>query len=215
MGRNDAVKTEERAAQGSELSLEGVEEIISALRGLLADVFTLYLKTKNFHWHMSGRHFRDYHLLLDEHGDQLFAMTDEIAERARKIGGTTLHSIGDISRHQRLADNNQELVSAEDMLAELLADSRRLTGFLRQTHEICGGHGDVATTSLIEVWIDQTERRTWFWLRSLGGCKSSRIAGRCRWIAFGGQFRDSSGGPECYRPCAHWGSRRRVRPWHH
>jgi len=163
-----AVKFEERAEHGIELSRDGVAEISGALRELLADVFTLYLKTKNFHWHMSGRHFRDYHLLLDEQGDQLFAMTDEIAERARKIGGTTLHSISDISRHQRLADNNEDVVSPEDMLGELLADSRHLTGFLRLTHEICGRHKDVASTSMIEVWIDQTERRTWFLAEIVG-----------------------------------------------
>jgi starvation-inducible DNA-binding protein len=164
-----AIRYEERAEHGIELSRDGVAEISSALRELLADVFTLYLKTKNFHWHMSGPHFRDYHLLLDEHGDQLFAMTDEIAERARKIGGTTLHSISDISGHQRLADNNKDFVSPDDMLTELLEDSRRLTGFLRSTHEICGQHKDVATTSLIEVWIDQTERRTWFLAEIVGG----------------------------------------------
>ena len=162
MNKHNAVTFEDRTERGIELSREGVAEISSALRELLADVFGLYLKTKNFHWHMSGRHFRDYHLLLDEHGDQLFAMTDEIAERARKIGGTTLHSIGDISAHQRLADNNQDAVNPDDMLGELLADSRSLTGFLRATHETCGRHKDVATTSMIEVWIDQTERRTWF-----------------------------------------------------
>jgi len=162
MNNHNAVAFEDRAEHGIELSREEVAEISSALRELLADVFALYLKTKNFHWHMSGRHFRDYHLLLDEQGDQLFAMTDEIAERGRKIGGTTLHSISDISAHQRLSDNNQEFVSPDDMLGELLADSRRLTGFLRVTHETCGRHKDVATTSMIEVWIDQTERRTWF-----------------------------------------------------
>ncbi len=117
---------------------------------------------------MTGRHFRDYHLLLDEHGDQLFAMTDDIAERARKIGGTTLRSIGDISRHQRLLDNNNEEVNAEDMLSELLDDNRRLTGFMRVAHEICARHNDVATTSLIEVWIDQTERRSWFLAEIVG-----------------------------------------------
>ena len=162
MNKSETLTFEDRAEQEYELSRDGVAEISSALRGLLADVFALYLKTKNFHWHMSGRHFRDYHLLLDEHGDQLFAMTDDIAERARKIGGTTLHSIGDIGRHQRLADNNQEVVGPKDMLAELLQDSRRLTGFMRSAHEICARYQDVATTSLIEVWIDQTERRTWF-----------------------------------------------------
>src|SRR5262249_25395050 len=137
-------------------------EISNELRNLLADVFSLYLKTKNFHWHMTGRHFRDYHLLLDEHADQIFAITDEIAERARKIGGTTLRSIGDISRHQRLKDNDQENAATEKMLSELRDDNSQLTNFLRQAHEICGRHGDVATTSLIEVWIDQAERRTWF-----------------------------------------------------
>jgi starvation-inducible DNA-binding protein len=125
-------------------------------------VFALYLKTKNFHWHMSGRHFRDYHLLLDEHGGQIFAMTDDIEERARKIGGTTLHSISDISRHQRLKDNNAEFISPEDMLAELRADNRDLTRSLRSIHELCERHNDVATSSLIENWIDETERRTWF-----------------------------------------------------
>ncbi len=143
------------------LSRQAVAEISDALRNLLADVFSLYLK-KNFHWHMTGRHFRDYHLLLDEHADQIFAITDEIAERARKIGGSTLRSISDISRHQRLKDNDQENVAPEKMLSELRDDNSQLTNFLRQAHEICGRHGDVATTSLIEVWIDQAERRTWF-----------------------------------------------------
>jgi len=141
---------------------EGVTEITSVLRELLADVFSLYLKTKNFHWHMTGRHFRDYHLLLDEHADQIFAMTDDIAERARKIGGSTLRSIGDIARHQRLKDNDQEGVAASKMLSELRDDNSQLTGFLRDAHEICARYNDVASTSLIEVWIDQTERRTWF-----------------------------------------------------
>src|SRR5271167_4832117 len=146
----------------TDLNLEAVAKITAELRRLLADALALYLKTKNFHWHMTGRHFRDYHLLLDEHGDQLFAMTDEIAERARKIGGTTLHSISDISKHQRLADNNEESVNAIDMLKELHADIRALTRYIRTAHEVCEKHNDVATTSLIEVWIDQTERRSWF-----------------------------------------------------
>ncbi|HKS67209.1 MAG TPA: DNA starvation/stationary phase protection protein [Candidatus Acidoferrales bacterium] len=146
----------------TDLSPNGVAEISASLRQLLADTFVLYLKTKNFHWHMTGPHFRDYHLLLDEHGDQIFAMTDDIAERARKIGATTLRSIGDISKHQRLKDNNDECVPPEDMLAELRSDNSELTRFLRATHEICEKHNDVATTSLIEVWIDQTERRAWF-----------------------------------------------------
>jgi starvation-inducible DNA-binding protein len=146
----------------SDLGEAAVAAISAALNRLLADVFVLYVKTKNFHWHMTGSHFRDYHLLLDEHADQIFAMTDDIAERVRKIGGTTLHAISDISRHQRLKDNNQEFVSPEDMLGELLADNQQLTSFLRSTHETCERHNDVATASLIEVWIDQTERRTWF-----------------------------------------------------
>jgi len=144
------------------LGRQAVTEICDALRPLLADVFSLYVKTKNFHWHMSGKHFRDYHLLLDEHAAQIFTMTDDIAERARKIGGSSLRSIGDISRHQRLKDNDDEHVTPHQMLADLRDDNARLTGFLRQVHEICAKHNDVATTSLIEVWIDQTERRTWF-----------------------------------------------------
>ena len=146
----------------TDLSGDAVVEISGELRKLLADVFALYLKTKNFHWHMSGRHFRDYHLLLDEHGEQIFAMTDDIAERARKLGGTTLHSISDISKHQRLKDNNAEGVAPEDMLSELRADNQELTRNLRSVHELCEKHNDVATASLIENWIDETERRTWF-----------------------------------------------------
>lgn len=146
----------------SDLGPEGIVEISKSLRHLLADVFALYLKTKNFHWHMSGRHFRDYHLLLDEHGDQIYAMTDDIAERARKLGGQSLHSISDISQHQRLKDNNAAHVAPLDMLSELCRDNEALTKFLRETHQICDDHGDVATASLIENWIDETERRTWF-----------------------------------------------------
>ena len=146
----------------TDLGREAVTEIAIALRRLLADVFSLYLKTKNFHWHMTGRHFRDYHLLLDEQAAQIFDMTDDLAERARKLGARTVHSIGEISRLQRLQDNDSETVAPHDMLAELRADNVRLTGFLRAAHEICGRHGDVATTSLIETWIDQTERRSWF-----------------------------------------------------
>ena len=168
MKTNSATQIKQFSETASDLNGDAVVEVSGALRKLLADVFTLYLKTKNFHWHMSGPHFRDYHLLLDEQGDQLFGMTDEIAERARKIGGITLHSISDISGHQRLADNNNDVVSPDDMLGELLADSRRLTGFLRLTHEVCGRHKDVASTSMIEVWIDQTERRTWFLAEIVG-----------------------------------------------
>ncbi len=137
-------------------------EIASALRQLLTDVFALYLKTKNFHWHMSGRHFREDHLRLDEHGAQIFAMTDAIAERARKIGGATLRSISDISRHQCLQDNNEAFVTPKDMLIELCTDNQQLTRSLRSTHEVCEQHHDVATASLLENWIDETERRTWF-----------------------------------------------------
>jgi starvation-inducible DNA-binding protein len=156
MAKSDALKTP------TDLSGKGVGKISSELRKMLADAFALYVKTKNFHWHMSGAHFRDYHLLLDEHADQVFAMTDDIAERARKIGGTSLHSISDISRHQRLKDNNQEFVAPKAMLAELSDDNQHLTRSMRSAHEICEKYNDVATASLIEVWIDQTERRTWF-----------------------------------------------------
>ena len=152
-------KTQQESAP---LSSQAITEISATLRPLLADVFALYLKTKNFHWHMTGRSFRDYHLLLDEHADQIFAISDDIAERARKIGGNTLRSIGDVSRHQRLKDNDEENLKPRDMLLALRDDNLRLTGFLRESHEICDKHKDVATTSLIEGWIDQAERRTWF-----------------------------------------------------
>jgi starvation-inducible DNA-binding protein len=132
------------------------------MNGILADVFALYLKTKNFHWHMSGPHFRDYHLLLDEQADQLFAMTDPIAERVRKIGGMTLRSIGHISRTQRISDNDAQYVEPLDMLAELREDNQTLAARLRETHNVCDEHRDIASASLIEGWIDETERRTWF-----------------------------------------------------
>ena len=144
------------------LSHQAVAEISGGLRLLLADVLVLYLKTKNFHWHMSGPHFRDYHLLLDEHASQILAMTDEIAERTRKIGGTTLHSIGDITRHQRLKDNDAAKFSPKEMLVELHVDNQHLTRYLRSTHVLCEQHRDIATASLIETWVDETERRTWF-----------------------------------------------------
>jgi starvation-inducible DNA-binding protein len=153
---------------GTDLGREGITEIADALRALLADVFALYLKTKNFHWHMSGPHFRDYHLLLDEHGNQLFAMTDQIAERARKLNGTTLRSIRDIAKNQRLKDNDAQHVPAQAMLHELLADNRSLTTYLRSAHQLCDRFNDVATASLIETWIDETERRDWF-LREAAG----------------------------------------------
>ena len=146
----------------TDLSTKAVLEISTELRQLLADVFAIYVKTKNFHWHMSGPHFRDYHLLLDQHSEQIFAMTDDIAERARKIGGSTIRSISDISKHQRLKDNNEEVVAPKEMLTELCADNRHLTRYLRATHQVCDRHNDVATASLIETWIDETERRAWF-----------------------------------------------------
>jgi starvation-inducible DNA-binding protein len=162
-----AIKSATQMIESSEklytdLTGEAVEEISGELRKMLADVFALYLKTKNFHWHMTGRHFRDYHLLLDEQSDQIFAMTDEIAERARKLGGVTLRSISDVSRNQRLKDNNDQFVEPIAMLSELRADNLELTRNMRATHEVCEKHNDVATASLIENWIDQTERRTWF-----------------------------------------------------
>jgi starvation-inducible DNA-binding protein len=162
MASKSATRMREITDTPTDLAGDAVVEISGALRELLADVFALYLKTKNFHWHMSGQHFRDYHLLLDEHGEQIFAMTDDIAERARKIGGTTLRSISDVSKHQRLKDNNAEFVEPLDMLSELRDDNLNLTRSMRATHEVCEKYNDVATASLIEVWIDQTERRTWF-----------------------------------------------------
>ncbi|NEU95472.1 Dps family protein [Bradyrhizobium uaiense] len=146
----------------SDLGDNATTDISAALTGLLADMFALYLKTKNFHWHMSGPHFRDYHLLLDEQGDQIFATTDVIAERVRKLGGTTIRSIGHINRIQRLLDNDAAYVTPEDMLAELLDDNKRMTTLLREAHAVCEEHNDVASTSLIENWIDEAERRTWF-----------------------------------------------------
>jgi starvation-inducible DNA-binding protein len=146
----------------TDLGADATRDIAAALTGLLADMFALYLKTKNFHWHLSGPHFRDYHLMLDEQGDQIFATTDAIAERARKVGGTTLRSIGHIQRLQRLLDNDADFVTASDMLAELGSDNKQLTGYLRAAHAVCEEYGDVASTSLIELWIDEAERRTWF-----------------------------------------------------
>jgi starvation-inducible DNA-binding protein len=162
MKSNSATQMKNFPEAATDLGGDAVVEISDALRKVLADVFALYMKSKNFHWHMSGKHFRDYHLLLDEHATQIFAMTDDIAERARKIGGTTLRSISDISRHQRLKDNNAEFVAPQDMLVELRGDNQQLTRDLRSTHELCARHGDVATASLIENWIDETERRAWF-----------------------------------------------------
>jgi starvation-inducible DNA-binding protein len=149
-------------ATRTDLSAEATKDIAAAMNGILADVFALYLKTKNFHWHMSGPHFRDYHLLLDEQSDQLYAMTDPIAERVRKVGGSTLRSIGHIARTQRVLDNDADYVEPLDMLAELREDNKEFAARLREAHNVCDEHRDVATASLIEVWIDETERRTWF-----------------------------------------------------
>jgi starvation-inducible DNA-binding protein len=160
--RRTAQQTNSALKTPTDLDPKGAAAIEGELKHLLADVFALYVKTKNFHWHMSGPHFRDYHLLLDEHSEQLFAMTDVIAERARKIGGTALRSISDITRHQRLRDNNEAFVPPKQMLTELRADNQELTRSLRATHAVCDEYNDVATASLIEVWIDETERRTWF-----------------------------------------------------
>ncbi len=149
-------------ATPSGLPLNATSEIAAALTMLLADTFALYLKTKNFHWHMSGPHFRDYHLMLDDHGEELFAMADDIAERARKIGGTTIRSIGHIAKLQRVRDNDAEYVSPQDMLAELHRDTLDLVTSMRETHDVTNDYNDVATTSLLENWIDQAEKRAWF-----------------------------------------------------
>jgi starvation-inducible DNA-binding protein len=162
----------ERLGTPTDLKAEAVRNISAALEGLLADVFALYMKTKNFHWHMSGRHFRDYHLLLDEQGDQIFAMTDPIAERARKIGGTTLRSIGQIAGQQRIKDNDAAYVEPQDMLAELRDDNKQLTSIMREVHGVCDEGGDVASASLLENWIDETERRTWFLFEATRGANA-------------------------------------------
>jgi starvation-inducible DNA-binding protein len=149
-------------ATRTDLTAAATKDIAGGMNAILADAFALYLKTKNFHWHMSGPHFRDYHLLLDEQADQLYAMTDPIAERIRKIGGATMKSIGHIARTQRVLDNDADYVEPSDMLAELREDNKEFAARLREVHNVCDEHRDVATASLIEVWIDETERRTWF-----------------------------------------------------
>jgi starvation-inducible DNA-binding protein len=155
-------RQKEPLATPSDIDPKSVKEITGALNALLADTFSLYLKTKNFHWHMSGPHFRDYHLLLDDHGDQLFAMTDDIAERVRKVGGTTIRSIGHIARLQRIPDNDADYVTPADMLSELHEDEKAFTLSMRAAHALCDDAGDVATASLLENWIDQSQRRSWF-----------------------------------------------------
>ncbi len=151
-----------RLATPTDLGANARKDLAAALNALLADVFTLYMKTKNFHWHVSGPHFRDYHLLLDDQAGEIFAMTDVLAERVRKLGGNTLRSIGDIVRHQRLADNDAPYVEPQDMLAELRDDNQRLITEMRETHDLCDEHNDVATASLIETYIDEAEKRVWF-----------------------------------------------------
>jgi starvation-inducible DNA-binding protein len=169
----DTAKARRKAplATPSNLGSNAVRDISGALTILLADVFALYIKTKNFHWHVSGPHFRDYHLLLDEQAEQIFAMTDDIAERVRKIGGTTIRSIGQISRQQRILDNDADYVTPQDMLAELRDDNLRLTASMRETHDLCDEHEDVATASLLENWIDEAERRTWFLFETTRGAE--------------------------------------------
>jgi starvation-inducible DNA-binding protein len=168
MKTSDAKKNRLRSEQKAPLNTptdlkpDATKDITGALNAILADVFVLYLKTKNFHWHMSGPHFRDYHLLLDEQADQLFAMTDPIAERVRKVGGTTLRSIGHIDKTRRIPDNDADYVEPEDMLKELREDNTTLAARLREAHDVCDEHRDIASASLIEVWIDETERRAWF-----------------------------------------------------
>jgi starvation-inducible DNA-binding protein len=164
MKNPEATKKLRKAALNTRTALgaDATRDISGALNALLADTFALYLKTKNFHWHMSGPRFRDLHLLLDEQGEQIFATTDDIAERVRKIGGTTIRSIGHIARLQRISDNDADFVTPQDMLAELRDDNMRLAGFLRETHGVCEEYKDIATASLIENWVDETERRVWF-----------------------------------------------------
>jgi starvation-inducible DNA-binding protein len=168
--KNDATHPAKRLDTPTDLSPEGVAAIAEELNRLLADTFALYLKTKNFHWHVSGPHFRDYHVLLDEQSAQILATTDDMAERVRKIGATTLRSIGHIARLQRVEDNDTEYVAPLDMLLELMADNKVLAANLRRTHKVCDEHDDIASASLIENWIDETEKRTWFL------CEASRAA---------------------------------------
>jgi starvation-inducible DNA-binding protein len=173
MGRNGSVRQNELSNRRdsplltpTDLGSKASKDIAAGMNGILADVFALYMKTKNFHWHMSGPHFRDYHLLLDEQADQLYAMTDPIAERIRKTGGSTLRSIGHVARTQRIKDNDAEYVDPLDMLAELREDNQTLAARLREVHDVVDEHRDIASASLIENWIDETERRTWFLFES-------------------------------------------------
>jgi len=168
-----ALKRERPLSTPSDLKGAAARDIAGAMNTILADVFALYLKTKNFHWHMSGPHFRDYHLLLDEQADQLYAMTDPIAERVRKLGELTLHSIGEISRTQRIRDNDAEYVEPLDMLGELREDNQSFAASMREAHDVCDEARDVASASLLEVWIDETERRIWFLFEAERGSRTS------------------------------------------
>jgi starvation-inducible DNA-binding protein len=160
---SDAKKRRKAAlATPTDLGSNATRDIEGALNALLADTFALFLKTKNFHWHVSGPHFRDYHLMLDEQAAQILATTDDMAERVRKIGGTTLRSIGHIGRLQRVQDNDADFVTPQDMLAELRQDNLDQVARMRETHDLCDEHQDIATASLIENWIDEAERRAWF-----------------------------------------------------
>jgi starvation-inducible DNA-binding protein len=173
MKRQDAAaRRKAPLATPSSFGSNEISDISGGLNALLADVFALYVKTKNFHWHVSGPHFRDYHLLLDEQGAEIYAMTDDIAERVRKVGGTTIRSIGHIARLQRLEDNNADYVEPLDMLAELREDNQALAGSMRAVHALCDEANDVATASLIENWIDQTEKRIWFLFEASRGAGS-------------------------------------------
>jgi starvation-inducible DNA-binding protein len=189
---SEAVALHERRklplATPTDLKPGATRDISAAMNAVLADVYALYLKTKNFHWHMSGPHFRDYHLMLDDQSVQLFAMTDPIAERIRKLGGTTLRSIGHIARMQRVSDNDAEYVEPSDMLAELQEDNKTLAAVLREAHNLCEEHRDVASASLVEVWIDETERRTWFLFES--GRRGDSSGHRRR-------HRQAAGGRQC------------------
>jgi starvation-inducible DNA-binding protein len=170
--KNGARLKEAALLTPTDLGAKATRDISAAMNSVLADVFALYLKTKNFHWHMSGPHFRDYHLMLDDQGDQIFAMTDDIAERVRKIGGMTLRSIGQIAKLQRISDNDADYVEPLDMLAELREDNQTLISKLREAHDVCDEYHDVATASLIENWIDETERRHWFLFETCRNAKS-------------------------------------------
>jgi starvation-inducible DNA-binding protein len=162
MSKNVKARQSANLATPTDLGANATKDITGGLAILAADVLALWMKTKNFHWHVSGPHFRDYHLLLDDQSDQIYAMVDPIAERSRKLGGKALHSIGQVKKLQRVLDNDADYVSPQDMLAELREDNKQLAKNMRVLHEVCDEHNDIATASLIENWVDETEQRTWF-----------------------------------------------------